>query len=140
MTSSLTAADLRLPAGPVDLTAIDTDATPGFDGGKKAGQGRAGRARRRARPTSRSGSSPRATAGVGRAAVLLVLQGMDTSGKGGTLRHTVGLIDPQGVRITSFKAPTEEELAHDFLWRIGKALPEPGLHRRLRPLATTRTC
>ena len=51
---------------------------------------------------------------------------MDTSGKGGTLRHTVGLIDPQGVRITSFKAPTEEERAHDFLWRIRKALPEPG--------------
>ena len=47
----------------------------------------------------------------GRRAVLLVLQGMDTSGKGGTLRHTVGLIDPQGVRITSFKAPTEEERA-----------------------------
>ena len=42
--------------------------------------------------------------------VLLVLQGMDTSGKGGILRHTVGLVDPQGVRITSFKAPTEEEL------------------------------
>ena len=51
---------------------------------------------------------------------------MDTSGKGGVLRHTVGLVDPQGVRITSFKAPTEEELAHDFLWRIERALPEPG--------------
>ena len=58
--------------------------------------------------------------------VLLVLQGMDTSGKGGVLRHTVGLVDPQGVRITSFKAPTEEEKAHDFLWRIRRALPAPG--------------
>ena len=52
--------------------------------------------------------------------MLLVLQGMDTSGKGGVLRHTVGLVDPQGVRITSFKAPTEEERRHDFLWRIEK--------------------
>ena len=58
--------------------------------------------------------------------MLLVLQGMDTSGKGGTLEHTVGLMDPQGVRITSFKAPTKEELSHDFLWRIEKALPQGG--------------
>ena len=67
--------------------------------------------------------------------VLLVLQGMDTSGKGGVLRHTVGLIDPQGVRITSFKAPTDEEKQHDFLWRIRNALPGAGRRRRLRPLA-----
>ena len=101
-------------------------------------------ARRRARrpctrwatrcPTFRSGSSPRASPG-GRRSLLLVLQGMDTSGKGGTLRSTVGLMDPQGVRITSFKAPTPEELEHDFLWRIRKALPETGLRRRLRPVA-----
>ena len=51
---------------------------------------------------------------------------MDTSGKGGTLRHTVGLIDPQGVKITSFKAPTDEEREHDFLWRVRRRLPEPG--------------
>jgi PPK2 family polyphosphate:nucleotide phosphotransferase len=51
---------------------------------------------------------------------------MDTSGKGGVLRHTMGLVDPQGVRITSFKAPTEEERAHDFLWRIRRAVPQPG--------------
>jgi PPK2 family polyphosphate:nucleotide phosphotransferase len=51
---------------------------------------------------------------------------MDTSGKGGVLRHAVGLIDPQGVRITSFKAPTEEEKKHDFLWRIEKGLPTAG--------------
>ena len=58
--------------------------------------------------------------------VLLVLQGMDTSGKGGVLRHTIGLVDPQGVRITSFKAPTDEERAHDFLWRIERGLPAAG--------------
>ncbi|MBO9577716.1 MAG: polyphosphate kinase 2 family protein [Microbacteriaceae bacterium] len=63
----------------------------------------------------------------GTRAVLLVLQGMDTAGKGGILRHVVGLADPQGVRITAFKAPTEEERAHDFLWRIERALPDPGL-------------
>src|SRR4029079_17315816 len=66
-----------------------------------------------------------ADVGPGRS-VLLVLQGMDTSGKGGTLRHTVGLVDPQGVRISSFKKPTSEELEHDFLWRIRKALPGKG--------------
>jgi PPK2 family polyphosphate:nucleotide phosphotransferase len=55
-----------------------------------------------------------------------VLQGMDTSGKGGVLRHTVGLVDPQGVKITSFKAPTAEERKHRFLWRIRNAVPQPG--------------
>jgi PPK2 family polyphosphate:nucleotide phosphotransferase len=58
--------------------------------------------------------------------VLLVLQAMDTAGKGGILRHVVGSVDPQGVHIHSFKAPTEEELAHDFLWRVERELPEPG--------------
>lgn len=61
------------------------------------------------------------------ARVLLVLQGMDTSGKGGTIRHAIGCVDPQGVDITSFKAPTKEELAHHYLWRIEKALPKAGM-------------
>ena len=72
--------------------------------------------------------------------VLLVLQGMDTSGKGGVLRHTVGLVDPQGVRITSFKAPTEEERAHDFLWRIEQRPPAGGLSSASSTARTTRTC
>lgn len=59
--------------------------------------------------------------------LLLVLQGMDTAGKGGTLRHCVGLMDPQGVRITAFKAPTPEEQEQDFLWRIRNALPDAGM-------------
>ncbi len=59
--------------------------------------------------------------------VLLLLQGMDTSGKGGTLRHVAGLVDPQGLQITAFKAPTDEERSHDFLWRIGRELPAPGM-------------
>jgi PPK2 family polyphosphate:nucleotide phosphotransferase len=58
--------------------------------------------------------------------VLLVLQGMDTSGKGGVIEKVAGAVNPQGVDITSFKKPTEEELAHDFLWRINKALPQAG--------------
>ena len=64
--------------------------------------------------------------GGGSRSLLLVVQGMDTSGKGGIMRHVVGACDPQGVRLTAFKAPTAEELAHPFLWRIRKALPRPG--------------
>lgn len=59
-------------------------------------------------------------------AVLLVLQGMDTSGKGGVIKHVGGAFNPQGCHITSFKAPTDEERAHDFLWRIRRALPTFG--------------
>ena len=59
--------------------------------------------------------------------VLLILQGMDTSGKGGIVRHVVGLLDPQGVDHFAFKAPTPEELAHDFLWRVEKRLPRRGI-------------
>ncbi len=62
----------------------------------------------------------------GAKALLLVVQGMDTSGKGGIMRHVVGSVDPQGVRYTAFKAPTKEELQHPFLWRIRKVLPRPG--------------
>jgi PPK2 family polyphosphate:nucleotide phosphotransferase len=59
-------------------------------------------------------------------AVLLILQGMDTSGKDGTIKHVVGAIDPQGAHVVAFKQPTEEELQHDFLWRIRNALPQAG--------------
>ncbi|MDE0546151.1 polyphosphate kinase 2 family protein [Microbacterium sp. C7(2022)] len=60
------------------------------------------------------------------ASVLLVLQAMDSAGKGGIVRHVVGSVDPQGVQLTAFKKPTPEELEHDFLWRIEKRVPEPG--------------
>ena len=60
-------------------------------------------------------------------AVLLVLQAMDTAGKGGIVRHVVGSVDPQGVELSAFKAPTKEELAHDFLWRIRPRVPGPGM-------------
>ena len=52
---------------------------------------------------------------------------MDTSGKGGTIKHAMGFVDPQGVSIKAFGPPTREELSHDFLWRIRAALPQPGI-------------
>lgn len=62
----------------------------------------------------------------GARSVLLVLQGLDTSGKGGIVRHVVGLVDPQGVMHRSFGVPTPEEAALGYLWRIREALPRPG--------------
>lgn len=121
------AAALRLAPGPVDLAAVDTRAAPGFTGDKEAGEAAlAGLGGELAELQERLFALGRSGASATSPSVLLVLQGMDTSGKGGTLRGTVGLVDPQGVRITSFKAPTEEERAHDFLWRIERALPGPG--------------
>jgi len=62
----------------------------------------------------------------GRRSLLVVLQGTDTSGKDGTVKHVIGAVNPQGVQVTGFKAPTPEELRHHFLWRIRRRLPEPG--------------
>lgn len=59
-------------------------------------------------------------------ALLIVLQGLDTAGKDGTIRHVMSGVNPQGCRVTPFKVPTAEEAAHDFLWRIHKAVPERG--------------
>jgi PPK2 family polyphosphate:nucleotide phosphotransferase len=64
--------------------------------------------------------------GGGSRSVLLVLQGMDASGKDGVVKHVIGQVNPAGVRLTSFGKPTKTELAHDFLWRITKALPPKG--------------
>lgn len=111
-------------SGPIRLAEIDPRGTPGFDGGKAAGQALlAERAEHLASLQERLFAA--STAGDVRR-VLLVLQGMDTAGKGGLVRHVVGAVDPQGVAIASFKRPTDEELAHDFLWRIERALPKPG--------------
>ena len=115
---------LRLPPGPVDLTTIETDAAPGFDGGKSEGKAALGEMGTELADLQERLWAERTVGSERR--ILLVLQGMDTSGKGGVLRHTIGLVDPQGVRITSFKAPTDEEKKHDFLWRIEKGLPDAG--------------
>jgi len=58
--------------------------------------------------------------------VLIVLQGMDTAGKDGTIRHVMSGVNPQGCRVQGFKVPTQEELSHNFLWRYSKALPSRG--------------
>lgn len=58
--------------------------------------------------------------------LLVVLQGMDTSGKGGAIRHVFSVFDPQGTKTVGFGKPTEEEMQHDFLWRIRKHDPVPG--------------
>lgn len=62
----------------------------------------------------------------GSRSVLLVLQAMDTAGKGGIVKHVIGAGNPQGISSHSFKAPTDEEKSHDFLWRIRKELPQAG--------------
>jgi polyphosphate kinase 2 (PPK2 family) len=58
--------------------------------------------------------------------VLVVLQGRDTGGKDGTIKNVVGCLNPRGVAVTSFGVPTEEELAHDFLWRVHRHAPRTG--------------
>jgi PPK2 family polyphosphate:nucleotide phosphotransferase len=115
---------LRVPAEGFDLASVDTRATPQAPGGKsttKTHQTELGTEladlQERLYAHGRTG---------GRQRLLLVLQGLDTSGKGGTIRHVVGHVDPQGVSITAFKAPTPEERRHTFLWRIRRRLPEPG--------------
>ncbi len=114
---------LRVGPG-FDLAAVDPASTPGFRGDRHDGEEallegaeRLSELQERLWAESRAG---------GTRSVLLVVQGMDTSGKGGIMRHVVGAVDPQGVNITAFKAPTAEERAHDFLWRIRRALPGAG--------------
>ncbi|MBL8982154.1 MAG: polyphosphate kinase 2 family protein [Gemmatimonadetes bacterium] len=63
----------------------------------------------------------------GRRALLVVLQGRDASGKDGTIRTVFGACNPQGCQVTSFKAPTPTELAHDYLWRVHQAIPPRGM-------------
>ena len=116
---------LRLDRGPVSLADHDPGDTAGFKGTKKEAE----------RALAATGSEladlqERMYADAytgGRRRVLVVLQGMDTSGKGGVVDHALGLLSPNGFRLTSFKKPTEEELSHDFLWRVDKALPDAGM-------------
>ncbi|BAU33427.1 PPK2 family polyphosphate kinase [Microcella alkaliphila] len=102
----------------------DPNATPGFDGDKAAGQealaagvDHLSNLQERLFAASTAGERRR---------VLLVLQGMDSAGKGGIVRHVVGSVDPQGVHLATFKKPTEKELSHHFLWRIERELPPVG--------------
>jgi PPK2 family polyphosphate:nucleotide phosphotransferase len=114
---------LRVPAD-LDLGAIDTRATPGFEG--KKSDGVAGLAAHEAELLELQARLAAHGYTGGQRRLLLVVQGMDTSGKGGVLKRAVGLFNPGGVRPAAFGAPTDEERQHDFLWRIEKELPEPG--------------
>ncbi|WP_231443725.1 PPK2 family polyphosphate kinase [Brevibacterium zhoupengii] len=108
------------------LDEVDPHSTPGYEGNKKSGRKdlkacipELGDLQERlfaAHHDEESGP-----------AVLLILQAMDTAGKGGIVRHVVGSVDPQGVALAAFKAPTKEELSHDFLWRIRPRVPGPGM-------------
>lgn len=115
-----------LLAGPdVDLASIEPRSTPGFPGGKKEGKTKLEQENEQLSglqeklfAESRFGSE---------ISLLVVLQAMDTAGKGGIVRHVVGAVDPQGVKHYAFKAPTRAEKRHDFLWRVRKQLPAPGM-------------
>lgn len=107
------------------LADLDPDAKPGYDHGKARGVADLA-ARLADLNVLQERLFAESRAGVAKDAVLLVLQAMDSAGKGGIVRHVVGGVDPQGVALAAFKAPTAEEREHDFLWRIEKRLPDPG--------------
>lgn len=115
---------LRVTPG-FGLASFDASSTPGFKGDKAEAaevladsDAEIDDLQERLYANGKDGDGP---------SVLLVVQGMDTSGKGGIMRHVVGSVDPQGVLLTAFKSPTAEEKKHPFLWRIRKGLPEPGM-------------
>jgi polyphosphate kinase 2 (PPK2 family) len=114
---------LRFEPG-MRLADVDPAGSPGITGGKA--EGRAALAAGVERLSSLQERLFAEGRGGGKRSLLLVVQGMDTSGKGGIMRHVVGAVDPQGVRQVAFKAPTAEERAHRFLWRITRELPQPG--------------
>jgi PPK2 family polyphosphate:nucleotide phosphotransferase len=107
------------------LAHVDPSSTPGISGGRReAVRKRGGQADELADLQERLYA---AAVQGGKRSVLLVLQGMDTAGKGGIVRRVAGAMDPQGVHLHAFKAPTAEERAHDFLWRVRAQLPAPGM-------------
>jgi PPK2 family polyphosphate:nucleotide phosphotransferase len=116
---------LRVADGPVNLLGYDTAAKPLAPGGKSKTLAEL----TEAAPSLASLQERLYANGVkgDQRRVLLILQGMDTSGKDGVVSHVVGLVGPAGVSITSFKKPTPEEAAHHFLWRIRRALPAAGM-------------
>lgn len=115
---------LRVPSGPVRLADYPSDSKPGAF--KKSGKQRKFAVDHEDLQELQEKLWAEATQGSMRS-VLLVLQGMDTSGKGGVTEHVVGVFGPIGVQYTAFKKPTSEELSHDFLWRIDRRVPAPGV-------------
>lgn len=123
---------LRVGPGGVDLAAIDTRSTPGVPDGHGKQWARLELARlgaqlaRQQEMLYATAKTAPAGSAAGRRRVLLVLQGMDCSGKGGTVRRVAGTMNPVGVRVVAFGPPTGEERSHHFLWRVERALPAPG--------------
>jgi len=107
------------------LAAVDPESTPGYQG-RKADGAESLATGLAALDDLQERLFARSAVGEAQASVLLVLQAMDSAGKGGIVRHVVGGVDPQGIELAAFKAPTAEELQHDFLWRIEKRLPAEG--------------
>jgi PPK2 family polyphosphate:nucleotide phosphotransferase len=108
------------PKSSPDLSAIDPASTKGAPGDKKATE-----AASQQLNDELSDLQQRLWA-EGQRSLLVVLQAMDAGGKDGAIRKVFGGVNPQGCRVTSFKAPSEEELAHDFLWRVHRATPARG--------------
>ena len=115
--------ELRVQPG-FRLSEQPTEGTPGFDGGKKEGE------RALAEGSERLADLQELLYACGRQgeprSVLLVLQAMDTAGKGGIVSHVIGAMSPGGVHYAGFGKPTPEELAHDFLWRVWREVPAAG--------------
>lgn len=108
---------------PFDIAAQHTGATPGILDKDSAEEEFAGTGRSLSKLQEKLFAD---SLFGGKRSVLIVLQGMDTAGKGGVVKRVVGSVDPQGISHRAFKRPTQEELSHPFLWRIEKALPTPG--------------
>lgn len=108
------------PGKKLDLTKFDPRDTKPFDGDKDAGRARVLELNRRLEELQE------ALYAQGRHRLLVVLQAMDAGGKDGTIRTVFDGVNPQGVKVASFKAPTPPELAHDFLWRIHPHTPACG--------------
>jgi PPK2 family polyphosphate:nucleotide phosphotransferase len=115
---------LRVGKG-FSLEQLDPGSTPGFDGDKLDGEqlleeldGKLAQLQEKLFAESRFGGTKR---------LLLILQAMDTAGKGGIVTHVMGAMNPHGVQMKSFKAPTPEEKSYDFLWRIEKEVPAAGM-------------
>jgi len=112
---------LRLgPGADVRLARLDTADTSSWSGGKRKAE--------TALPELRAELDrlQELFYASARRGLLVILQGMDTSGKDGVIRHVFEGVNPQGVRVSSFKQPTPEELAHDFLWRVHRDAPAKG--------------
>lgn len=108
------------PGEPLDLDAHDADARTGFEGGKKDGK--------KALPdlTERLARLQRRLWAESAQSLLIILQATDTGGKDGTIRHVFKGVNPQGVHVNNFAAPTDWELRHDYLWRVHHHVPEDG--------------